>query len=238
MEASRFASETVESEKESLDAYKQAMGNAKCAPEIVIDPPGLQSNDEAESTLRAEDDQEANMNGTHNLVIGGCSSSSSSSTASPAHAAAVLQQPPTTEVTKQQVDNNQQKSSSTGNLLPLPVPEVMHTASERHEKGLMSPQIYQILTANEIRLPVLLEDEFNREIPSIHLIYRPVRQMVYAIVFNLHHRIYLATKSKERGGQLCCCLLYKSIIITFMSCDCNFLFILQTTKRLKFLRLS
>lgn len=77
----------------------------------------------------------------------------------------------------------------------------MRTASERHQKGLMSPHIYQILIAGEIKLPVLLEDENHREFPSIHLIYRPVRQMVYAILFNLHHRMYLATKSKEKGGM-------------------------------------
>lgn len=77
----------------------------------------------------------------------------------------------------------------------------MRTASERHQKGLMSTYIYQILTAGEIKLPVLLEDENHREIPSIHMIYRPIRQMVYAILFNLHHRIYMATKSKEKGGE-------------------------------------
>lgn len=77
----------------------------------------------------------------------------------------------------------------------------MRTASERHQKGLMSPYIYQILIAGEIKLPVLLEDENHREFPSIHVIYRPIRQMVYAILFNLHHRMYLATKSKEKGGK-------------------------------------
>lgn len=77
----------------------------------------------------------------------------------------------------------------------------MRTASERHQKGLMSPHIYQILIAGEIKLPVLLEDENHREFPSIHLIYRPIRQMVYAILFNLHHRMYLATKSREKGGK-------------------------------------
>lgn len=77
----------------------------------------------------------------------------------------------------------------------------MRTASERHQKGLMSPYIYQILIAGEIKLPVLLEDENHREFPSIHVIYRPIRQMVYAILFNLHHRMYLATKSKEKGSK-------------------------------------
>lgn len=118
----------------------------------------------------------AAVNGTHNLLISTSSSSSSNSSAtSPLH----------------------EKNAN----LPSTVPEVMRTASERHQKGLMSPYIYQILTAGEIKLPVLLEDENNREFPSIHLIYRPVRQMVYAILFNVHHRIYLANKSKEKGGE-------------------------------------
>lgn len=85
--------------------------------------------------------------------------------------------------------------------IPTTSPEVMRTASERHQKGLMSPYIYQILIAGEIKLPVLLEDENHREFPSIQVIYRPIRQMVYAILFNLHHRMYLATKSKEKGGK-------------------------------------
>ncbi|CAG2066131.1 unnamed protein product, partial [Timema podura] len=67
--------------------------------------------------------------------------------------------------------------------LPVVAPEVMRTASERHQKGLMSPYIYQILTQGEMKLPVLLEDENHKEFPSIHLLYRPVRQMVYAILF-------------------------------------------------------
>lgn len=93
------------------------------------------------------------------------------------------------------------KQTEKSTTIPTTVPpEVMRTASERHQKGLMSPHIYQILANGEIKLPVLLEDENNREFPSIHVIYRPVRQMVYAILFNLHHRLYLATKSKEKGG--------------------------------------
>lgn len=45
----------------------------------------------------------------------------------------------------------------------------------------------------------ILEDEQYREIPSIHLFYRPARQMIYAILFNLYHQKYLC--SKTLGGQ-------------------------------------
>ncbi|XP_011631086.1 constitutive coactivator of PPAR-gamma-like protein 1 homolog [Pogonomyrmex barbatus] len=185
LETSRFASETLESERESLNAYKQATANAKTAPQIVIDPPGIQSHGDVDA-IRAEEEQSDGhaINGTHNLLISSSSSSSSSSATSPSHA--------TTDIARQ--------SEKITNI-PTTSPEVMRTASERHQKGLMSPYIYQILIAGEIKLPVLLEDENHREFPSIHVIYRPIRQMVYAILFNLHHRMYLATKSKEKGDN-------------------------------------
>ena len=50
----------------------------------------------------------------------------------------------------------------------------------------------------EIRLPVVLEDQCHREVPNIQLFYRPVRQMVYAILFNLHHHTFLAEKQREQ----------------------------------------
>ncbi|XP_023290727.1 constitutive coactivator of PPAR-gamma-like protein 1 homolog isoform X2 [Orussus abietinus] len=185
LETSRFASETIESERESLNAYKQATANAKTAPQIVIEPPGIQGHGDADSARTEEEQNNGHaINGTHNLLISSSSSSSSSSATSPSHATA---------------DSSRQSEKITS--IPSTVPEVMRTASERHQKGLMSPHIYQILTAGEIKLPVLLEDETLREFPSIHLIYRPVRQMVYAILFNLHHRLYLANKNKEKGDN-------------------------------------
>lgn len=56
LETSRFASETLESERESLNAYKQATANAKAAPQIVIDPPGIQGHGDAD-TVRTEEEQ-------------------------------------------------------------------------------------------------------------------------------------------------------------------------------------
>ncbi|XP_011306830.1 constitutive coactivator of PPAR-gamma-like protein 1 homolog [Fopius arisanus] len=182
IETSRFASETVESERESLNAYNEATANAKIAPQIVIDPPGVQGAVETEA--KNEEESNGQVNGTHNLLISSSSSSSGSSATSPLHG-------------EREGKKHEEKILS----IPTTVPEVMRTASERHQKGLMSPHIYQILINGEIKLPVLLEDENQRETPSIHLIYRPVRQMVYAILFNLHHRIYLATKAKEKNDN-------------------------------------
>lgn len=48
----------------------------------------------------------------------------------------------------------------------------------------------------EIKLPVILED--GNEIPNIYSFYKPIRQMVYAIVFNLHHHRYMANKENRR----------------------------------------
>ncbi|XP_044580080.1 constitutive coactivator of PPAR-gamma-like protein 1 homolog isoform X2 [Cotesia glomerata] len=185
MGTSRFASETAESERESLDAYNQATANAKAAPQIVIEPP-LQS--QGDGDVKTDDEQpaaEPAVNGKHsNLSTSSPNSNSSSSVTSPSH--------PTT---------GQAKVIDKPVSIPTTVPEVMRTASERHQKGLMSPHIYQILATGEIKLPVLLEDENQQEFPSIHVIYRPVRQMVYAILFNLHHQIFMATKNKEKGDN-------------------------------------
>lgn len=60
----------------------------------------------------------------------------------------------------------------------------------------MSPSLLTILMHRQITLPVLLEDENHREIPSIHHLFRPIRQNVYAILFNMHHYHFMATRSK------------------------------------------
>ncbi|XP_020294477.1 constitutive coactivator of PPAR-gamma-like protein 1 homolog isoform X2 [Pseudomyrmex gracilis] len=209
LETSRFASETLERERESLNAYKQATANAKSAPQIVIEPPGIPQVHGDVDNIRTEDEQNDGpaINGSSHLLISSSSSSSSSSATSPSHGTSheptgedqqrAEQEPEKRE--REQREQEQECQPAEKISIPTTSPEVMRTASERHQKGLMSTYIYQILTAGEIKLPVLLEDENHREIPSIHLIYRPIRQMVYAILFNLHHRIYMATKSKEKG---------------------------------------
>lgn len=46
----------------------------------------------------------------------------------------------------------------------------------------------------------ILEDEQYREVPSVHLFYRPARQMIYAILFNMYHQKYLCSK-KDKDQQ-------------------------------------
>ncbi|KAG7167167.1 Constitutive coactivator of PPAR-gamma-like protein 2-like [Homarus americanus] len=90
------------------------------------------------------------------------------------------------------------------NPLPLPpVPhEVMRTASERHQKGLMCPWIYQVLTQGEVKFGVCMEDESTDDLPNAVLFYRSVRQCVYAILYNLHHHSFMSRKAKEEGHKV------------------------------------
>ena len=59
--------------------------------------------------------------------------------------------------------------------------------SERHRQGQMSPFICQLLTRGEIKLPVLLEGDV---LPPVHKFYQPLRQNVYAVLFNIYHARY------------------------------------------------
>uniref|UniRef100_A0A2R5LND0 Putative glycine rich protein n=1 Tax=Ornithodoros turicata TaxID=34597 RepID=A0A2R5LND0_9ACAR len=86
--------------------------------------------------------------------------------------------------------------------LPKVPPEVMRTASERHQKALMSPWIYQLLSQGEVKLPVAIEEEVPREIPQGAMLFRPLRQMVYAVLFNLHHLVYVATRQKSTSSEM------------------------------------
>lgn len=80
----------------------------------------------------------------------------------------------------------------------IPV-EVIKTSLNRHQRGIMDPRIYQLLTKKQLILPQILEDEHYRELPSIHLFYRPARQMIYAILFNMYHQKYLLSKKDASG---------------------------------------
>mgnify|MGYP000850441836 CR=1 FL=1 len=43
----------------------------------------------------------------------------------------------------------------------------------------------------------------ENELPDIYEFYKLIRQMVYAIVFNLHHHQYAASKEKKRKHFVC-----------------------------------
>ncbi|XP_073500642.1 constitutive coactivator of PPAR-gamma-like protein 1 [Phyllobates terribilis] len=69
--------------------------------------------------------------------------------------------------------------------LPLVAPEVLRVAEHRHKKGLMYPYIFHILTKGEIKIPVTIEDEANKDLPPAAILYRAVRQYVYGVLFSL-----------------------------------------------------
>lgn len=75
--------------------------------------------------------------------------------------------------------------------------EVLRTSYQRHQRGSMDPKIYILLTKKEILLPQVLEDEQYREMPAVNVFYRPARQMIYAILFNLYHQKYMCSKTKD-----------------------------------------
>ena len=98
--------------------------------------------------------------------------------------------------------------------IPEPPTEIKRTAMERHRQGHMSPLILQLLTRGEIKLPVLMEDshatsnssdgnpnnncqQIPDEIPPVHEVYQPLRQRVYAIIYNLHHATFNKRQIEE-----------------------------------------
>ncbi|XP_043207106.1 constitutive coactivator of PPAR-gamma-like protein 1 isoform X2 [Amphibalanus amphitrite] len=85
--------------------------------------------------------------------------------------------------------------------LPSVTPEVLRTAAERHQKGLMAPWVYQVLSQGELQLPVCVEDELGRELPNSALFYRPVRERVYAVLFNLYHHSFLHNRDKDKPAE-------------------------------------
>ncbi|XP_053641364.1 constitutive coactivator of PPAR-gamma-like protein 1 homolog isoform X4 [Cherax quadricarinatus] len=144
------------------------------------------------------------------LLLSSSSSSSNSSAASPYRLtpdvswAAQVYRSNHTSQSSSPVEGSQDPGPQIDpNPLPLPpVPhEVMRTASERHQKGLMCPWIYQVLTQGEVKFGVCMEDESSRELPHAVLFYRSVRQYVYAILYNLHHHTFMARKAKEEGQK-------------------------------------
>jgi len=63
-------------------------------------------------------------------------------------------------------------------------PQVLEVVKQRHQSGQMSEHIYQVLTCAEITLGASLEDEHTIDYPPSPLLYRPIRQHVYGIMFD------------------------------------------------------
>ena len=54
------------------------------------------------------------------------------------------------------------------------------------DNDMMEEINFNVLTG-DLKLPALLEDESGGDLPSIHSVYKELRQKVYGIIFNYHH---------------------------------------------------
>ena len=45
----------------------------------------------------------------------------------------------------------------------------------------------ELICLGDMKLPQLLEDEGQTDLPAIHHVYKDLRQKVYGIIFNHHH---------------------------------------------------
>ena len=90
--------------------------------------------------------------------------------------------------------------------IPEPLYEVRRTTANRHRQGQMSPYVNQILNYGEIKLPTLLEGDNFSQFPPAHEVFRPLRQNVYAILFNLHHARFtkknIENTAKKEANEL------------------------------------
>ena len=69
-------------------------------------------------------------------------------------------------------------------LSPSIAPEVLEVARKRHSSGQMIKMVFQTLTKGEIMIGTTLEDEHSKTRPVTALLYRPIRQHVYGILFD------------------------------------------------------
>ncbi|KAJ8301186.1 hypothetical protein KUTeg_020173 [Tegillarca granosa] len=96
---------------------------------------------------------------------------------------------------------NKGKGGNMDSQLPPVTPEIMRIASERHQKGFMIPWIYQLLSQGEIKINVALEDDIGHDLPTSVELYRPVRQTIYSVLFNLNKLKIIQESQKDKGGD-------------------------------------
>ncbi|CAB0010324.1 unnamed protein product, partial [Nesidiocoris tenuis] len=200
LDTSGFASEANDEGLSSLISTKEVIACLSVSGQES--DPATQESVEASNGPAVEKAEEKPSNGT---MLSADASSSSSSATSPSRAPSQTDAQPAPPQIKQKkqvrllVEEDQLDRRVT---LPNIASEVMRTVSERHTKGLMSPLIYQILTQGEVKLPVVMEDESFKELSiGIQQFYKPLRQMLYAILFNLNHLTYLARHSKQQNKE-------------------------------------
>ncbi|XP_059060222.1 constitutive coactivator of PPAR-gamma-like protein 1 [Achroia grisella] len=177
LDTSKLATESTEHEQKGLEDYKLATANASINADFSIE------------------DQNVDVNhGLAALSLDG-GDANTATTQQPEKQANKTEKQPAMKENRPTVNKQIQNDDN----CPSAPAEVLRTCAERHARGLMHPSMLSILTHRHITLNVVLEDDNHREIPSIHHFYRPIRQNVYAILYNMHHHRFMAQRAKEEG---------------------------------------
>ncbi|CAH0627072.1 unnamed protein product [Chrysodeixis includens] len=177
LDTSKLAAESSEHEQKGLDDYKLATANASINADFSMEE-------------RAVEIQ-------HGVAAISLDSGDAGAAKQQAISPADKNEKP--QITVKETRPNIKPAHNEDNCPPAPA-EVLRTCAERHARGLMHPHMLSILTHRQVTLPVLMEDDNHREIPSIHHFFRSVRQNVYAILYNMHHHRFMAQKAKEEGA--------------------------------------
>lgn len=65
-----------------------------------------------------------------------------------------------------------------------------------------------------MKIPVSLEDEASRELPTAAELYKPIRQSVYSVLFNLNKlKIIHENQVKEKGNVSCWSMIKKNFLV-------------------------
>ncbi|CAF0865960.1 unnamed protein product [Rotaria sordida] len=80
--------------------------------------------------------------------------------------------------------------------------EVVRTAFNLHQQGLMMPWIFQCLYKHEITFPVTIEPEMCNTIPGVCEFFRPIRKYLYSILFDNNTIIREQVYNSEHGSYL------------------------------------
>ncbi|EEC17756.1 conserved hypothetical protein [Ixodes scapularis] len=181
----KFASETAERELSSLTAYRQATAgfqgaNGESGHHGVLEPPG-----DDPPRRKSHEEEGLSLEGRRNGAgpqLNGVASSSSSNGSSPGR-----QSP------KAPWLSSGKKASPATPGLP---------GSECASGGLPDPpKLPKVPPEGAIKIPVAIEDEVPRDLPWGTTLFRPIRQMVYAVLFNMHHVAFVARQKREAAAQ-------------------------------------
>lgn len=190
LDTAGFASETTEQEQESLQNYRLATVNQVLSSDIISPETDSSAKSSPHVNFVLDESSPTSDSRLHNGHASAGSSSNSSSTSGTGNSN-------NNTATTGSLPSPRSNTISGNVINPTVSTDVLRTSSLRHQKGLMCPWILHVLSTREIRLPCVMEDEGNREFPPIHEIYLPLRQRIYAVLFNLHHYRYVQTKGKK-----------------------------------------